>query len=91
MPHRWKDFRQMFRADPHYTRIMDDSLGAWEPPSQCTPLPPIPLKITCQEMGLDPQTTYDGSLAQVARRLRSKGETNQMIARKNSAHHWFHD
>lgn len=75
---RWVEFqrllREIFRADPHYPRIMDDSLRAWRPPSECTPLPPIPLKVTCREMQLDPRTVCGGSIERVARQMRFGGK-----------------
>lgn len=52
--------RELFRADPHYGQITDVWLGAWKPPSECTPLPPIPLKVTCSMMGLDPRKVLSG-------------------------------
>lgn len=57
--HYWTELRQLrrelFRAAPHYGQITDDWLEAWKPPSEYTPLPPVPLKVTCKMMGLDPR------------------------------------
>lgn len=52
--------RELFRADPHYGQITDDWLGVWKPPSECTPLPPVPLKVTCKAMGLDLGKVFSG-------------------------------
>lgn len=56
--HRWAEFqrflREVFRADPHYSRIPNYFPSGWRPPSESASLPPIPFKVTCRGMGLDP-------------------------------------
>lgn len=81
--HRWAEFqrllREAFHADPRYSQIPDYCQRAWMPPSECTPLPAIPLKVTCREMGLDPQTVCDGTIDQVARRLSACNERSRWM------------
>ncbi len=66
----WKEVRAMMKSDEHYAAALS-FVGAWQPPSFVAQLPPVPLKVTCATMGIDPIKVTSEPLSKAARLVSS--------------------